>query len=203
MSVSVALQEEDFDYNPFSQFHIWYSGRDTNSLAIPDSVSLGTASAEGRVSVRTVLLKGYDTTGFVFYTNYGSRKSSDMASNPKAALLFYWPECSRQIRIEGSVVKVTEEESQVYFASRPRDSQLSAWASKQSSVVADRKFIENRFEFYKNEFAGKIVEKPPFWGGFRLLPDWFEFWQDGGFRLHDRISYKKTGDSWILERLAP
>jgi pyridoxamine 5'-phosphate oxidase len=203
MSDCEALSEADFDNNPFVQFHKWYSTRDTTSIAIPDSVSLGTASSDGRVSVRTVLLKTYDSTGFVFFTNYKSRKSSDMTSNPKAALLFYWPECGRQIRIEGKIVKTTEDESQLYFATRPRESQLSAWASEQSSVIADRKYIENRFEFYRNAFSDKIVQKPPFWGGFRILPDWFEFWQDGGFRLHDRITYRKADDSWILERLAP
>jgi pyridoxamine 5'-phosphate oxidase len=203
MSVVEAASETDFDDNPFRQFHIWYKTRDTSSIIIPDSVSLGTASADGRVSVRTVLLKGYDNLGFVFFTNYKSRKSLDIDSNPKAALLFYWPECGRQIRIEGTTIKTTEEESQLYFATRPRESQLSAWASEQSSVIEDRKYLENRFEFYKNFFADKIVEKPPFWGGFRILPEWFEFWQESGFRLHDRITYRKTGDSWIMERLAP
>jgi len=203
MSETEPLSEADFENNPFEQFNKWYSLRNTASIAIPDSVSLGTASSEGRVSVRTVLLKGYDNRGFVFFTNYKSRKSVDLITNPMAALLFYWPECGLQIRIEGRVEKTTEEESEIYFASRPWESQVSAWASEQSSVIPDRKYLDHSFEYFKSLFAGQSVDKPPCWGGFRLLPDWFEFWQDGGFRLHDRIAYRKTDDIWFMERLAP
>jgi pyridoxamine 5'-phosphate oxidase len=203
MSETEPLSEADFENNPFDQFNKWYIARDTTSIAIPDSVSLGTASTDGRVSVRTVLLKGYNNRGFVFFTNYKSRKSSDLIANPMSALLFYWPECGRQIRIEGWVEKTSEEDSELYFASRPRDSQIAAWASEQSSVIPDRKYLGSGFEHFKTLFAGKSVDKPPHWGGFRLLPDWFEFWQDGGFRLHDRITYRKVDDAWIMERLAP
>jgi pyridoxamine 5'-phosphate oxidase len=203
MTETEALSEADFESNPFDQFNKWYTARDTTSIAIPGSVSLGTASSDGRVSIRTVLLKGYDDMGFVFFTNYKSRKSSDILTNPMAALLFYWPESGRQIRIEGRVKKTSEEESEKYFASRPWESQVSAWASEQSSVIPHRKHLDLSFEYFKSQFAGQSVDKPPWWGGFRLLPDWFEFWQDGGFRLHDRIIYRKENEAWIKERLAP
>lgn len=203
MSGSEVLSEADFELNPFNQFIKWYKSRNTSAIPIPDSVSLGTASAGGRVSVRTVLLKGYDSRGFVFFTNYKSRKSSDLSSNPMAALLFYWPDCDRQIRIEGHIEKTSEQESEAYFASRPWESQVSAWASEQGSVIPDRNYIDSSFEYYRNYFAGQSVVRPPYWGGFRLLPDWFEFWQDGGHRLHDRIIYRKEADLWIMERLAP
>jgi len=198
-----ALSEGDFDNNPFNQFKEWYNSRDTISNTIPDSVSLGTASADGRVSVRIVLLKSSDEKGFVFFTNYNSRKSSDLVSNQMAALLFYWSDCGRQIRIEGHVEKTSEVESEEYFASRPWESRVSAWASEQGSVIPDRNYLESRYEYFKNYFAGQSVHKPPYWGGFRLIPDWFEFWQDGVFRLHDRIIYRKEENVWIKERLAP
>jgi pyridoxamine 5'-phosphate oxidase len=153
--------------------------------------------------VRTVLLKIYDERGFVFFTNYNSRKGAQLSSNPRAALLFYWPECARQIRIEGVTEKITERESESYFKIRPKESQLSAWASEQSSVIPDREHLEKRFLYYKNMYGEKSVDKPEHWGGFRIVPDWFEFWQEGEFRLHDRLSYTKRNDSWVIERLAP
>jgi pyridoxamine 5'-phosphate oxidase len=198
-----SFSETEIDTNPFIQFDFWYNKRLTDGAEIPNSVSLGTAFTDGGISVRTVLLKSYNETGFVFFTNFKSKKSRQLTSNPKAALLFYWPESDRQIRIEGSVEKVSEEESGTYFKSRPRESQLAAWASEQSSVIPDRNYLDTRYSFYSRKFNEMPVEKPPFWGGFRLVPIWFEFWQSGDFRLHNRLSYTKRNDIWVIERLAP
>lgn len=197
------LSEKTADLNPFLQFDIWYKEHLNSDISVPDAVSLGTADSEGQVSVRTVLLKGYDDKGFVFFTNYTSKKGIQLASNPKVALLFYWPESARQIRIEGSVKKVSEEESQTYFKSRPFESQLSAWASDQSSKIPDRQYLEKQYDFFLKKFKDNPVEKPINWGGFRIVPEYFEFWQEGKFRLHDRITYTKTKNKWIIERLAP
>jgi pyridoxamine 5'-phosphate oxidase len=199
----IKLSEESADLNPFVQFRKWYSERLAAGIEIPESVTLATASSEGRVSARTVLLKDYDNEGFVFFTNYKSRKGLQLSSNPRAALLFYWPESGRQIRIEGLAEKVSEFESETYFKTRPRESQLAAWASEQSSVIPDRKYLDEHFDSQSQKFSGKPVKKPPFWGGLRLHPVWFEFWENGEFRLHDRITYSKRDDRWILERLAP
>jgi pyridoxamine 5'-phosphate oxidase len=201
--INKMLTEKTVDQDPFLQFRNWYNEHLEADIAIPDTVSLGTASADGRVSVRTVLLKGFDNDGFIFFTNYNSRKGVQLSENQSAAMLFYWPESGRQVRIEGVAEKVTEIESASYFITRPRDSQISAWASEQSSVIPDRLFLENRHEFFKRKFENKDVEKPPHWGGFRLLPDIFEFWQDGEFRLHDRLVYTRTRNRWIITRLAP
>lgn len=198
-----ALDEYSFNGSPFIQFREWYNSREQSGIPGSDIVYLGTSSSDGRVSVRTVLLKDYDDSGFVFFTNYNSRKSSDLAFNPHASLLFYWPGLNRQIRIEGTVTKVSKSESDSYFATRPRESQLGAWASEQSSVIEGRDHLEQRSLYFQRLFEGKEVERPPHWGGFRLLPDWFEFWQDGAHRLHDRIIYHQNKGSWILERLAP
>lgn len=197
------FSEKTVDPNPFVQFKIWYSEHLTSGITIPNSVSLGTASEDGYVSVRTVLLKNYDDIGFVFFTNYRSKKSFQLSSNPRAALLFYWPESGRQIRLEGVTEKVSEEDSESYFKTRPRENQLTAWASKQSSVIPNRQHLANLYNSYKNKFSGKPVNKPLHWGGFRLIPEWFEFWQNEEFRLHDRITYTKRKHLWVIERLAP
>ena len=203
MMMMKVLSEESVDPDPIVQFGKWYDEHLEAGIAIPDSVSLGTASSSGRVSVRTVLLKGYDKNGFVFFTNYKSKKGVQISENHSAALLFYWAESGRQVRIEGRVEKVNEEESSAYFSTRPRDSQISAWASEQSSVIPDRSFLENKHEFYSLLFEKKQVVKPSHWGGFRLIPDWIEFWSDGEFRLHDRIVYSRTKGDWVKSRLAP
>jgi pyridoxamine 5'-phosphate oxidase len=197
------LSEMTVDADPFLQFREWYSVHLEAGITIPDTVSLGTASSAGRVSVRTVLLKGYDGNGFVFFTNYKSIKGRQLSENPSAALLFYWSESGRQVRIEGTTEKVSETESAAYFITRPRESQISAWASEQSSVIPDRRCLEEKYEFHKTRFENKEVEKPPHWGGFRLIPDFFEFWRDGEFRLHDRIVYTREGLVWKIHRLAP
>jgi pyridoxamine 5'-phosphate oxidase len=203
MMINRVLSEITADPDPFLQFSKWYNEHLEAGIAIPDSVSLGTASADGRVSVRTVLLKGYDENGFVFFTNYLSKKGGQLSENPFAALLFYWAESGRQVRIEGITEKITENESASYFSTRPRDSQISAWASEQSAVIPDRLYLENRQAFYKSMFLNKPVQKPPHWGGFRLIPDIIEFWNDGEFRLHDRILYTRKGNVWVISRLSP
>ncbi len=197
------LSENTIDSNPFVQFNNWFRQHLASGFPNPTSVSLGTAMPDGTVSVRTVLLKEHNEDGFVFFTNYTSRKATHLESNNKAALLFYWPESSRQVRIEGIAKMISDKASDNYYKSRPRESRLSAWASKQSSVIPGRDYLESRFLYYKDKFAGKAVERPPFWGGYRIIPSWFEFWQDGKFRLHDRISYSLIDGSWIIERLAP
>ncbi len=203
MTSNKDFSETTVDPDPFTQFKTWYDQHLAYGIAIPDSVALGTSTADGHVAVRTVLLKYYDETGFVFYTNYKSRKGRQLLSNPKAALLFYWPESGRQVRIEGVTEKISDIDSESYFKTRPRESQLSAWASEQSSVIPGRQHLENRYHSYENMFSDKSVAKPQYWGGFRLNPEWFEFWQEGKFRLHDRITYSKRKGTWVIERLAP
>jgi len=197
------FSEKTINPNPFDQFKFWYKEHLISSIAIPEAVTLASAFSDGHISARTVLLKDFNETGFIFYTNYNSRKGSQLSSNPRAALLFYWPESCRQVRIEGVTEKVPEKDSESYFRTRPRESQLSAWASEQSSVIPDRQYLENRYNFYKNKFSDISVEKPRPWGGVKLIPDWFEFWQEGEFRLHDRLAYTKRNNLWVIERLAP
>jgi pyridoxamine 5'-phosphate oxidase len=203
MSTSRTLSESTVNPNPFIQFDKWYKEHLSRGIEIPDSFSLGTASDDGRVSVRTVLLKSYGEDGFVFFTNYNSKKAVQLSSNNQAALLFYWPESGRQVRIEGYAKKVPLNESVEYFSSRPRQSQLAAWTSEQSLVIPDRATLERKFSFYEDKFAGKPVDKPQNWGGFRVVPVWFEFWQNRDFRLHDRVTYTKLNEEWTIARLAP
>jgi len=203
MTNSEDFSEKTVNLNPFIQFKTWYSEHLISGIAIPDSVSLGTASENGQVSIRSVLLKHFDDNGFVFFTNYRSRKGLQLSLNPRAAMLFYWPESGRQVRIEGVTEKVTEEDSESYFKTRPRESQLSAWASEQSTPIPDRQYLYDRYNFYKDKYSEKPVDRPLHWGGFRLIPEWFEFWQNGEFRLHDRITYTKRKALWVIERLAP
>ncbi len=201
--VAKSLLEQDFDPDPVTQFDRWF--REHLQLGLPDAdaAAFGSGFAGGRISVRMILLKDYDENGFVFYTNYNSRKGIQVTSNPHGSLLFYWPESARQVRIEGIAEKVSEEESDEYFASRPRESRLSAWASEQSAIIPDRKFLHKRFEHYRDLFLGKEIPRPDYWGGFRLVPDWFEFWQQGNFRLHDRLTYSISNNVWVMKRLAP
>jgi pyridoxamine 5'-phosphate oxidase len=203
MAKNKEFSEKTVSDDPLIQFKIWYEEHLEGSDELPDAVSLGTASAEGRVSVRTVLLKDWDNDGFVFYTNYNSRKGHQIASNHWGAMHFFWPESRRQIRIEGIIEKISNEESERYFSTRPRESQISAWASGQSSPVSDRKYLEKRYDHFRDLYAGREVEKPPYWGGYRLVPDLLEFWQERDFRLHDRIVYSKENDGWTIRRLAP
>jgi pyridoxamine 5'-phosphate oxidase len=202
-NASAALGDEILNADPFTQFDIWYRYRLSLNLSVPNSMSLGTLSGKSGVSVRTVLLKSYDNEGFVFFTNYLSRKGNQLETNKNAALLFYWPESEQQIRVEGSVTKIKEEWSDKYFMSRPLESRIAAWASEQSSIIADRKYLEGQFDHYKTIFKNKTVERPPHWGGYLLIPYWFEFWTEGKHRLHNRISYSLTKEGWKMNRLAP
>lgn len=197
------FSEETIDPDPYVQFRKWYNEHLAAGIAIADSVSLGTAWSDGRISVRTVLLKDFNENGFVFFTNYESRKGSQLTSNPWAALLFYWPESARQVRIEGLTEKISDEDSVIYFLSRPRENQLSARASRQSSVIPDRKHLEKNYLAEKIKYSEKPVEKPGYWGGYLLIPQWFEFWQEGEFRLHDRLTYTKKDNRWMIGRLSP
>jgi pyridoxamine 5'-phosphate oxidase len=198
-----SLSEKSADADPFVQFDKWYKEHFSFGIAIPESFSLATASADGQVSVRPVLLKEYSKDGFVFFTNYDSKKGLQLSANPKVAMLFYWPEAGRQVRIEGKAEKVSEEYSDSYFKTRPRKSQLSAWASNQSTVIPDRPYLEKKYEYYREKFSGTQVKRPSYWGGFRIIPVWFEFWNNDEFRMHNRITYTKNNKTWIIERLAP
>ncbi len=168
----------------------------------PNAMVLATSDENNQPSARVVLLKDYKEGKFIFYTNYESKKAHDLSINPKASLLFFWRELGRQIRITGTVSKISREESEEYFVTRPYESQIGAWASKQSSVISDRTFLEKKFEKMKERYPGE-VPLPPFWGGYKLLPDKFEFWQGRGSRLHDRISYIKNDKKWDIIRLSP
>jgi len=172
-------------------------------LPEPTAMVLATAGADGRPSARVVLLKGFDENGFVFYTNLESRKSRELAANPFAALCFYWPPLQQQVRVEGRIEKVSDAEAGAYFASRPRGAQIGAWASRQSRVLAAREELEARVKAVEKKFAGGEVPRPPFWSGFRVIPERIEFWQSRESRLHDRTVYIRQNNAWVIERLYP
>ena len=197
-----SLHERDLARDPFEQFARWFDEALQSGIALPNAMNLATASKSGRPSVRAVLLKSYDAQGFVFYTHYGSRKGRELTENPQAMLLFCWEELERQISIEGSVTQVPSEESDAYFASRPLGSRLAAIVSPQSEPVASREALESGLE----EAAKRWRDSPPrpaHWGGYRLAPARFEFWQGRKDRLHDRLCYCSVADAWKVERLAP
>lgn len=197
------LTENKADPNPFSQFSKWYNEILKSDIIEPNAMVLATSSVNGIPSVRTVLLKNFDKYGFVFYTNYESNKAKDLLSNPYAELLFLWLEQERQVRIYGKVEKVSIEESEEYFHSRPESSQIGSWASRQSSIIPGRKYLEQQYNEYSEKFKNTKIPLPSFWGGFRLIPEKFEFWQARESRLHDRIYYKKKNDDWEILRLSP
>jgi len=197
------LDENKVKINPFDQFNVWMEEAIKADLIDPSAMILATADKNAVPAVRVVLLKRVDKEGLVFYTNYESKKGKDISENPQASLLFFWKELERQIRISGKVKKVSKKESESYFHSRPYESQLAALASKQSSIIPGRKHLENKFDELKNEFNGKEIPLPAYWGGFKLVPESFEFWQGRENRLHDRISYLKEKNNWEIVRLAP
>ena len=198
----VALDAADLDPDPMVQFATWLRAALDARLAFPNAMTLATASADGTPSARTVLLKGIDATGFVFFTNYESVKARQLDENPRAALLFYWFQLERQVRVIGMAERISDEDSDAYFASRPRGSQLGAWASRQSEVLSDRRVLEERIAELDARY-GDVVPRPPFWGGYRVVPEEVEFWQGRSDRLHDRHRYRRIRDAWIKERLSP
>jgi pyridoxamine 5'-phosphate oxidase len=193
--------EAHVDPDPLRQFARWFEEAAAAGVAMPEAMALATATPDGSPSVRMVLLKGFDERGFSFYTGYESRKGRELAENPRAALLFHWP--GRQVRIEGPVERLTAEESEAYFASRPRGSRLSAIASRQSEVVSSREELEARVAELEERFAGTEPPRPDRWGGFRLVPETYELWQHRDDRLHDRLRYRRDGSGWLVERLSP
>jgi pyridoxamine 5'-phosphate oxidase len=199
----VRLREEDLADDPIEQFRRWFDEARAFGLAMPEAMTLATSNADGRPSARIVLLHGIDENGFVFHTNYESRKGRELEANPQAALVLYWHPLGRQIRSEGSIERVSEEESARYFRTRPRGGQLGAWASRQSEQIESRDILEERMRGLEREYEGREVPLPPFWGGYRLLPDRIELWQHGEDRLHDRFAYERSGDGWTRSRLSP
>lgn len=189
--------------DPFALFRAWYDEARTTEINDSNAMALATADADGRPSARMVLLKGFDERGFVFYTNREGRKAGDMAANPQAALLFHWKSLRRQVRIEGEVTLAGDRESDVYFASRSRDSQLGAWASDQSRPLDARATFETRFAEMQARFEGRDVPRPPHWGGYRVVPDRIEFWQDRAHRLHERRLFARDGTGWRESLLYP
>ena len=201
---SAGLTESAADPDPIAQFRRWFDTAMGADLHEPNAMTLATATPEGRPSARIVLLKGFDERGFVFYTSYEGRKSEEIEANPRCALVFYWGELERQVRVEGGVSRIPEEESDEYFGSRPRGSQLGAWASEQSRPVEGRDALEERLRNLEAEYEGREVLRPPFWGGYRVEPEVIEFWQGRENRLHDRLVYRRSDDGeWERERLQP
>jgi len=198
------LLEKDLARDPFRQFDRWFQEAEAARVNEPNAMVCSLADADGRPSSRIVLLKGIDGRGFVFYTNYESRKGRELAANPRASLLFPWITMERQVIAEGTVTRLSREESAAYFHSRPVASQLGAWASPQSTIIANRAVIEDAYKAVEKKYAGEEIPLPPHWGGYRVSPDTVEFWQGRRSRLHDRLRYRreKTGD-WVIERLAP
>ncbi len=196
--------ESDLDPDPFVQFGRWFEEAKAAVPQLPEAMMLATAALDGEVSVRSVLLKDFDQRGFVFFTNYNSHKAAQLHDNPRAALTFWWPLLERQVRIEGAVVRTTEEESDAYFATRPRGSQIGAWASEQSKVIAGRGDLDARFEELSAVYHDRPIPRPPHWGGYRVIPILFEFWQGRADRLHDRFCYRlRDAKDWVIERLSP
>lgn len=198
------LDERLVDHDPFAQFADWFKQAEAAVPILPNAMTLATVGPDGAPSARVVLLKDFDERGFVFYTNYQSRKGRELDQNPIASLSFYWAQLYRQVRISGKAARTSRKESEAYFHTRPIDSQLGAWASNQSEVIPSRDTLEARMEELAREYADKPIPLPPYWGGYRVTPFVFEFWQSRASRLHDRIRYRLGDDSkWIIERLAP
>jgi pyridoxamine 5'-phosphate oxidase len=200
---ALPLRRNDLALDPLRQFHAWYEAAEAAGTVRPDAVALATATPDARPSVRFVLLKEASEHGFLFYSGYGSRKGVELQANPQAALCFYWHELGRQVRVEGTVSRLAPLDSDVYFAARPYGAQLSAAASRQSEVVSGRRELETAVEGLRSRHGEGAVPRPERWGGFVLAPELYEFWQHRDDRLHDRFRYRRGGDGWTIERLAP
>lgn len=200
----LGLERDQLNPDPFEQFGDWLQDAIDAKLELPNAMTVATADERGRPSARVTLLKGFDHRGFVFFTNYESRKARDLTANPYAAFVFYWHALGRQVRVEGPVERVSEEETRDYFQSRPPGSQIGAWASPQSRVIPDRDVLEDAVREYQERFSDGEIPVPPHWGGFRLAPEIFEFWKGRPNRLHDRFVYRPDGEGgWAIERIAP
>ena len=197
------LNENDLARDPFRQFEKWFQEAEAAKISEANAMTLCTCTRDGRPSGRTILLKGVDGRGFVFFTNYESRKGRELHENPNAALVFPWLALERQVIADGGVTKVPREESEAYFHSRPRPSQLAAWVSQQSSIISGRSVLEDSMKMLEQKYAGREVPLPPHWGGWRLAPETVEFWQGRRSRLHDRLRYRRDKEGWLIERLAP
>lgn len=197
------LSEETVQKNPFNQFEKWFNEVMKVGLIEPNAMILATADDKAKPSVRVVLLKEFSSNGFTFFTNYISKKGKNLTENSSAALLFFWAELERQVRVEGIIKKISRTESKKYFDTRPIDSRLAAWTSEQSKTIPGRDYLDAKFQIFKREFEGKQIPLPPDWGGFILVPEYFEFWQGRESRLHDRICYKKLKSKWKIFRLSP
>ena len=201
--VFTGLDERTVGDDPFRLFSEWYREAREAGLYLPESMSLATATPGGRPSVRLVLLKGHDERGFVFFTNYESRKARELSENARAALAIHWPILQRQVRVEGTAERISDEASYAYFRTRPRGSRIGAWASPQSAPIAGREELMERVQACEARFEGGDVPLPPFWGGYRVRPERIEFWQGRVNRLHDRFLFERNGESWSVQRLAP
>jgi pyridoxamine 5'-phosphate oxidase len=198
------LNEHEIERDPITQFQLWFDDAIAAKLPMPDAMSLATVTPDGRPTARMVLLKQVDAKGFVFFTNYNSNKAKQLEINPYAALVFYWPQFERQVRVEGKVSKTPAEESLAYFKTRPRESQIGAWASPQSEVISAREVLEQRAHELAEQYCDRDIDCPAHWGGFRLTPDRIEFWKGRVGRLHDRMLYELQPDeTWTIKRLAP
>lgn len=197
------LDEADTAGDPITQFDEWFRQAVHAGLREPNAMTLATVSPDGLPSARIVLLKSFDERGFVFFTNHNSQKGRELDGHPPAALVFYWAELERQVRVQGMASRVSAEESDLYFASRPRGSRLGAWASPQSTVIASRQVVEEALEAREREFPGEEIPRPPFWGGYRVQPECIEFWQGRPNRLHDRLRFRRVDSAWTRERLSP
>ena len=201
--MTTGLDEQTINPDPINQFQIWFNDAITAKLPLPEAMTLATATPDGKPSARMVLLKQVDHDGFVFFTNYRSAKAEQLDANPYAALVFYWSQLDRQVRVEGSVVRTSEQESRDYFKTRPRESQIGAWASAQSQAISGRDVLERRAQELEDLYAGREVDCPEYWGGYRLRPERIEFWKSRIGRLHDRILYQRDPSGWSISRLAP
>jgi pyridoxamine 5'-phosphate oxidase len=200
---NIGLDEKTIDRDPIKQFQIWFNDAIAARLPLSEAMTLATATPDGKPSARMVLLKQADHDGFVFFTNYRSAKAEQLDDNPYAALVFYWSQLDRQVRVEGSVVRTSEQESRDYFKTRPRESQIGAWASAQSQAIASREVLERRAQELEDLYSGREVDCPDYWGGYRLRPERIEFWKSRIGRLHDRILYQRDPSGWSITRLAP